>query len=291
MNRRFADDLGTDLARGHVLEWAELYALDAISADERRVIEAFLADADPTVTSTFADRVRTNRETVAMAYASGQVEPPADLFDRIVARLPGASEEPAGAAAVHAGPSAGAVAVRPGGSGTRHAPDPDSDSGQDELSMRRTARASMSSRAARWVVAAAAAAVLAVGGVTIAQNLQQTTLQEQVLQASDVRTAQLPLAPGGTADLAVSGEEDAAVLTLSGVPAPAPGHVYQMWRIPTDGSDPVSVGTMTGEDVAGTKVTELTGIGGFSALALTVEPEGGSTTPTLPIVAQIPLGA
>ena len=49
MNRQFADDLGTDLARGHVLEWAELYALDAISADERRIIDAFLADADPAV--------------------------------------------------------------------------------------------------------------------------------------------------------------------------------------------------------------------------------------------------
>ncbi|MHA7241091.1 anti-sigma factor [Arthrobacter sp. TMS1-12-1] len=289
MNRRFADDLGTDLARGHVLEWAELYALDAISADERRVIEAFVADAGPAVSATFAERVRANRETVTMAYASEQVDPPADLFDRIVARLPAVTQEPAGPAAVQAGSSAGAATGHPSAPDAHQ--DPARDGGQDELSKRRTARASMSSRAARWVVAAAAAAVLAVGGVTIAQNLQQTTLQEQVLQASDVRTTELRLAAGGTADLAVSGEENAAVVTLSGVPSPAPGYVYQMWRIPADGTDPVSVGTMTGEDVAGTKVTELTDIGGFSALALTVEPEGGSTTPTLPIVAQIPLGA
>lgn len=281
MNRQFADDLGTDLARGHVLEWAELYALDAINADERSIIDAFLADADPAVGATFMERVRTCRETVTTAYASEQMDPPADLFERIVARLPRAAGD--------AEPTPAEAGTAAAGAPTAHLAA--QDTGQDELARRRTAKASMSSRAARWVVAAAAAAVLAVGGVTIAQNLQQATLQEQVLQASDVRTAQLALASGGTADLAVSGEENAAVVTLSGVPAPTPGHVYQMWRIPADGTDPVSVGTMSGEDVAGTKVTELEDIGGFSAIAITVEPDGGSATPTLPIVAQIPLGA
>ncbi|WP_181033555.1 anti-sigma factor [Arthrobacter sp. SX1312] len=286
MNRQFADDLGTDLARGHVLEWAELYALDAISADERRIIDAFLADADPAVSATFTERVRTCRETVTTAYASEQMDPPADLFERILARLPRAAGDADPTPAATGTDTAGVYAI-----GGPTAPDTGHDAGQDELAKRRTAKASMSSRAARWVVAAAAAAVLAVGGVTIAQTLQQTTLQEQVLQASDVRTAQLALASGGTADLAVSGEENAAVVTLSGVPAPTPGHVYQMWRIPADGAEPESVGTMTGEDVAGTKVTELEDISGYSAIAITVEPDGGSATPTLPIVAQIPLGA
>lgn len=280
MNRQFADDLGTDLARGHVLEWAELYALDAISTDERRGIDTFLADADPAVGATFSERVRTCHETMAIAYAGGQEDPPADLFARIVSQLPGTTGT-ADPTPARTGPAAGEAA-----GGAPAGPD-----AGDELARRRTAKASMSSRAARWVVAASAAAVLAVGGVTIAQNLQQNTLQEQVLQASDVRTAQLTLAAGGTADLAVSGEEDAAVVTLSGVPAPAPGYVYQMWRIPADGTDPESVGTMTGDDVAGTKVTELEDISGFSAIAITVEPDGGSATPTLPIVAQIPLGA
>ncbi|MUK01741.1 anti-sigma factor [Vibrio cholerae] len=295
MNRQFADDLDTDLARGHVLEWAELYALDAIEADERRIIDAFLEDADPAISTKFADRVRTCRETVASAYASDQVEPPAGLFERILGQLPtpmdrgvAPSATSAGTTAEDAGPSA-----RPGGepvqrnitgTGEHH-------SAQDQLAERRTARASLSSRASRWVVAAAAAAVITVGGVTIAQNLQQTTVQQQVLQASDVRTQQLSLEAGGVADLAVSGEQNAAVVTLSGVPSPAEGLVYQMWRIPADGTDPVSVGTMTGEDVAGTKVTELTDISGFSAIAITVEPEGGSDRPTMPIVAEIPLGA
>ncbi|MFC3299855.1 Regulator of sigK [Arthrobacter agilis] len=295
MNRQFAADLETDLARGHVLEWAELYALDAISAEERRAIDAFVEDAAPAIRDTFADRVRTCRETVTAAYASDQVDPPADLFERIMDRLPGGTTT--GSSDHTRGP---AVLRSVGSTGSPLTPDPGTETedlrtgqevGADELSQRRSARASVSSRAARWVVAAAAAVVLAVGGVTIAQNLQQTSLEEQILEASDVRTEQLALRAGGTADLAVSTEEDAAVVTLTGVPAPADGFVYQMWRIPADGAAPISVGTMTGEDVAGSKVTELPGIGGTSAIALTVEPEGGSEIPTLPIVAQIPLGA
>ncbi|MHA7178521.1 anti-sigma factor [Arthrobacter sp. MDB2-24] len=281
MKRQFADDLGTDLARGHVLEWAELFALDAISADERRVLEAFLEDADPAISATFADRVRTDREAITSAFAVDQIEPPADLFERIVAQLPAIADSDAGQS----------LPLRPQSPGTADPSGPAEAAGQDELAQRRSARASLSSRAGRWIVAAAAAAVLAVGGVTIAQNLQQTTVEQEVLQASDVRTQQLTLAAGGVADLAVSGEKNAAVVTLSGVPAPAEGHVYQMWRIPADGTAPVSVGTMSGEDVAGTKVTELTDISGYTAIAITVEPEGGSAAPTLPIVAQIPLGA
>ncbi|MHA7220060.1 anti-sigma factor [Arthrobacter sp. MDT1-48-3] len=290
MNRQFADDLATDLARGHLLEWAELYALDAISSDERRIIEAFLEGTDPATRATFADRVRTCRETVTSVYAAGEVEPPADLFERIVAQLPGAGQSGDGSAAPTGSlPRPGLAAVPdPGAEGVQQA---EHGAGHDDLARRRAAKASMSSRAGRWVVAAAAAAVIAVGGVTIAQNLEQTTVEQQVMQASDVRTEQLTLAAGGVADLAVSGEENAAVVTLSGVPAPAAGFVYQMWRIPSDGTAPVSVGTMSGEDVAGTKVTELSEIGGFSAIAITVEPEGGSATPTLPIVAEIPLGA
>lgn len=287
MNRQFADDLDTDLARGHVLEWAEIYALDAISADERRTIDAFLQDADPTISGTFANRVRTCRETLATAYATDELEPPSDLFERIVAQLPtygadaatGVASEPAPAPSAPERDGVGLVA----GDGAPKA------TGFDELAERRSRKASMSSRAARWVVASAAAVVIAVGGVTVAQNLQPDSVEQQVLQASDVRTEQLALEPGGMADVAVSGEEDAAVVTLSGVPAPAEGFVYQMWRIPADGTAPVSVGTMSGEDVAGSKVTELTGISGFSAVAITVEPEGGSAEPTLPIVAQIPL--
>lgn len=297
MNRHFAADLETDLAQGHVLEWAELYALDAIGEEERSLLDGFLAEAAPGTARAFADRVRTCRETVTTAYAVDEVEPPVDLFDRILAQLPPAQGVDAprsdGARDVPAQTPGdpGPIALPAGPAEEKSPRQSDPPAVQDELAGRRAAKASGLSRAGRWMVGAAAAAVLAVGGVTIAQNLQQTGLEQQVLQASDVRTEELTLDAGGTAELALSNEENAAVVTLHDVPAPAEGSVYQMWRIPSDGSSPVSVGTMNGDDVSGSKQTELRDISGFSAIAITVEPEGGSATPTLPIVAQIPLDA
>lgn len=274
MNREFAEDLDTDLERGHVLEWSELYALDAITPEERARIDAFLTEAGPAVASAFTERVRACRETVVSAYAAEQVEPPADLFDRIVAQLPAALPGPAAADTI------GSTPVAPAASGSfPHA--------ADELSDRRARR---TSRTGRLLLAAAAAAVLVIGGATIGSNLLDgSSTEQEVLRAADVRTMHLDLDAGGAADLAVSGEQDAAVVTLTGVPAPDPGSVYQMWRIPADGTAPVSVGTMSGEDVAGKQVTELTDISAVRAIAITVEPEGGSVTPTLPIIAQIPL--
>ncbi|MBG6216573.1 hypothetical protein IWX75_001017 [Arthrobacter sp. CAN_A6] len=270
-NRQFAEDLETDLSRGHVVEWAELYALDALSDDERTTIDGFLLTADPAVSLTFDERLRTARETVTSAYAIDEAEPPAGLFDKILLQLPGVSE----------GDERPSPSSEPSG--------PGQEPGMDDLTRRRQARAERRRprSVTQWLVAGAATVVLAVGAVTIAQNLQPS-LEEEVLQASDLRTNEFVLAPGGKADLAVSREENAAVLTLTGVPAPPEGSVYQMWRLPTDGSAPVSVGTMTAEDVAGSKVTAVQGIDQFTGLALTVEPAGGSTAPTLPLVAEIP---
>lgn len=278
MNRQFAEDLQQDLERGHVLEWAEIYALDAVTDEERASIEDFLTQ-DGSPRAAFEDRVRSNRETLATAYAAQEEEPPAELLDRILSQLPGAPvtgsvEDPAGHTPTgHASASAGAGGATAAG---------------DELARRRQAKGRWASPAARWITAAAAAVLVAVGGVTVAQNLGQTSIEQEVLEASDVRTDSYVIPAGGTAGLAVSQEEDAAVVTLKGVPAPPEGSVYQMWRLPSDGSAPVSVGTMTAEDVTGTKVTEVEGISSFRGIAITVEPDGGSATPTMPVVAEIP---
>lgn len=269
MNRQFADDLETDLSRGHVLEWAELYSLDALSDHERATIDEFL-QVNPALSEPFHERLRTARETVASAYAIEEAEPPAGLLSRIMLQLPGVSHE----------------------DGNADRPEPSEEAAghrTDDLSRRREAKEERRRPGSltQWLVAGAATVVLAVGAVTIAQNLQPT-LEEEVLQASDLRTNEILLTPGGKADLAVSRDENAAVLTLTGVPAPPVGSVYQMWRLPADGSAPVSVGTMTAEDVAGSKVTAVKDIDRITGFAITVEPAGGSTTPTLPVVAEIP---
>jgi anti-sigma-K factor RskA len=261
MNKQFADDLRQDLANGLAAEWAEMYALDAVSDQERETLENYISDADPDVRDAFNRRVRSARETVTHAFGSHEEEPPADLFSRIVANLP--ADTPSAASA--AGPPS------------------------DELAVRRSARRSSSS-AGRWLLAAAAAVVIAVGGVTVAQNLQPSSVQEQVLQADDLQREEVEIGDTGTAVLAFSTSRDAAVVTLDGVPSPPEGKVYQMWRLPADGASPESLGTMTGEDVAHTELA-IEGINSYSGLAITVEPEGGSQTPTLPLVVQIPFDA
>jgi anti-sigma-K factor RskA len=76
---------------------------------------------------------------------------------------------------------------------------------------------------------------------------------------------------------------------MSGVPAPPAGKVYQMWLIPKDGSAPVSQGLM--DEQALSKPAVVQGIHSAASLGITVEPAGGSTSPTLPTVAAAPLGA
>ncbi|GAB3530232.1 anti-sigma factor [Arthrobacter monumenti] len=270
-NKQFADDLQTDLDEGRILEWAEVYALDAVSEEERTTIEVYISAAAQDVRTAFNERVRQARETATEAYATDVAEPPADLLDRIMARLP---EHEIERPAVQAGSAA------PAGAGA-----------QDELALRRHRKESRPSTGRRLLIGAAAAAAIAIGSVTVAQNLPDPSLQEQVVEASDVRSESLEIPAGGTAEVALSESVGAAVVTLQNVPAPPPGKVYQMWRLPESGSAPESVGTMTGEDVSDTQTTVLKDFDGYSAVAITVEPEGGSEAPTMPIIAEIPLGA
>ncbi|HET7414526.1 MAG TPA: anti-sigma factor [Arthrobacter sp.] len=257
-------DLKTDLDHGRILEWAELYALEAVSDEERSMIDRYIPTASAEERDAFNERVRQAREAITVAYATHEAEPPAGLLNKIMASLPENTSGTAGSGAAGA-------------------------HGQDELATRRHRRERQPSTARRWLIGAAAAAAIAVGSVTVAQNVTEPSVQERVAEAGDVRSETIEIQAGGTAELAVSESVNAAVVRLQDVPAPPPGKVYQMWRLPASGSAPESVGVMTGEDVSDSSPTVVQGIKDYSAVAITVEPEGGSKSPTLPIVAQIPL--
>lgn len=271
-NSDFTPTLEQDLAAGLVLEWAELYAADAVSAAERASIDEYLR-SDPVLDSEFRDRVRRTREALTRTYAGADIadEPPAKLLDSILSRLP-AQEPSVDGAATNGSVASPTSSDSPGPSST------------DELSTRREQRANRQrrrspSRSRRWIVAAAAAALIVVGGGTIAQNLASPSVQEQIRQADDVRNKIIDLPDGGTATVAVSRHADAAVVTFKDVQAPAPGTTYQMWRIPKNGSNPVPSGLLDAAgDTSHTKV--VTGIDKYAALAMTVEPDGGSPQPT-----------
>jgi anti-sigma-K factor RskA len=282
----FTADIAADLASGRVVDLAEVYALNAVDDVERAAIEHFLASAPASDRNAFNERVRQARETLAISFTAEE-EPPAGLLDRIMSSLP----------AQAAGQPPAAVPLP--SSGQQIAPDlaPPAREGTDPAATDELAAARMRKEERRrphgtrnWLVGVAAAAVIALGGVGVgAYVANQNDPLNQVMHAGDVRRATVDVTGGGTATVTVSQARDAAVVQMNGVPAPPPGKVYQMWLIPKDGSAPVSQGLMDAEALS--KPAVVKGIDSAAALGITVEPTGGSASPTLPTVAAASLGA
>ena len=272
--RAFAADIPTDLAAGRAVELAEIYALDAISDAEREAIDTYVSGAPEAERASFNERVRQARETLAMSFTAEE-EPPADLFARIVAQLPAAA--PAAEAEAKANVAANSAA--------EPAPADDLSAARQRREVRRR-----SAGLRNWLIGVAAAAVIALGGVGIgAYVANQNDPFNQVIEAQDARQATVDVNGGGTATVSISPSHDALVVRMKDVPPPPAGKVYQMWLIPKDGSTPVSQGLMDAEALS--KPALVKGIGSAAALGITVEPAGGSATPTLPTVAAAPLNA
>lgn len=281
----FATDIATDLASGRAADLAEVYALNAVDDAERAAIETYLASAALSERAAFDERVRQARETLATSFVAEE-EPPAGLLDRIMASLPAQDTAAAPDAQLHHGPTALPPVV------ARPVREPSELSVTDELGAARKRRDERRRPQGmrNWLVGVAAAAVIALGGVGVgAYVANQNDPLNQVLQAGDVRRATVDVIGGGTATVSVSSSRDAIVVKMNDVPAPPAGKVYQMWLIPKDGSAPVSQGLMDAEALS--KPAVVKGISSAAALGITVEPAGGSASPTMPTVAAAPLGA
>ena len=261
--RAFAADISTDLTAGRAVELAEIYALDAVTGEERDAIEEYIRTAPEAEREAFHERVRQARETLAMTFAVEE-EPPADLFDRIAAQLPGIP-------------------------GTGRVEEPARPQAADELAAARERRHLRRTGGVRnWIIGVAAAAFIALGGVGVGAYIaSQNDPLTQVLEAQDVRQATVEVSGGGTATVSIAPSKDALVVRMKDVPAPPPGKVYQMWLIPKDGSTPVSQGLMDEEALS--KPAVVKGIASAAALGITVEPAGGSEAPSLPTVASAQL--
>jgi anti-sigma-K factor RskA len=142
--------------------------------------------------------------------------------------------------------------------------------------------------AVKWLLAVVAVVVLAVGGFTLARTLGGHSLEDSVRQASDVASSTVQ-APGGTASVQVSQSRNAAVVSFKNLTSPGRNEVYQLWLIPADGSAPVSAGMLSAENISGAEPVVIENISGDKQAALTLEPRGGSQSPTPPFAATIPL--
>lgn len=145
-------------------------------------------------------------------------------------------------------------------------------------------------RPRRWTSMVAAAAVLGVlgGGTYVAQEIRQDDSTSQlsaadVLGASDVAHVSADLGDRGVATVFRSAKRDRAVVVTENL-APCPdGHVYQLWLRKDSGMIPA--GFING---SGNQTEFFTGsLTGATGAGITIEPEGGSDKPTLPVVALV----
>jgi hypothetical protein len=250
------------------------YALDAVDADERVLVEAHLAHCPRC-----RDELRGHREVVGLLGDEGQ-EAPAGLWDRVVGGIREAETyPPSGAAREGGGRPMPDLAVVPGsggqGGGQRRGVSP-------------------TSRRVLAVVAAAALVAVAVLGVRVARlqdrtnhlsdqmtsvvNGPQPTLAvvHRALAEAGAKMVELRSPNGGGAQLeAVILPSGTGYLYSSRLPPLPPSRTYQLWGVV--GHQDISYGLVGGAPSA---VTVFRAGGGLEALAVTAEEASGVVTPT-----------
>jgi hypothetical protein len=233
----------------HTLSGA--YALDALSEIERAGFARHLAEC-----SVCSTEVAEFRETAARLGVAAWENPPARLRDRVLAEV---------------------AQTRQVTAATRD----------------RTERSQDVARWRRRTAAAVAAGFIAIGGGATAWVVQEqrvsravtaTTNITNVLGAGDaqLRTAEVP--GGGRITVAVSPSQHDGVAIMSDLPTLPSGKVYQLWLI--TGGSPAPANVMAAGQTAGEVL--LPPLGRADTLGMTVEPAGGSLTPSK-VISTVPL--
>lgn len=234
----------------HALSGA--YAVDALDDIERAAFDRHLAGC-----ADCRDEVASLREAAGLLAETTTMEPPAELRDRVLAGIATFRPLPPEVEA----PTVVALAPR------RH-------------------------RMTRLLSAAAAVVVLGAGGAVIAQQPWDDTSSapsaaDQVLSASDARDTSLDFPGGATATVTHSDSVGKAVISTKDMPPPPSGKVYQLW-LNQPGEGLVSAGLMS---VSPNQTVLLDGDATTATAAgITVEPEGGSTSPTTEPIALFDFG-
>jgi len=223
------------------------YALDALDAEERAEFELHLAtcaDCQAELAS-YADVLD------ALADDGEASEVPDGLQERIAAELAVTAQDSVNEPAPSEAPAAPAVSEAPLA---------------DVVPLRRRSVGRI------LAVAAASVAVLVLAG-TLFATLNKPSDAERIRAASDVVEVET-----GISDVIVFVSASEGGIAVEGdMPDPAEGKEYQLWVVPADGSAPIPGPTMGGGE---TDAAWLTDLEGAAAIAVSLEPEGGSTAPT-----------
>jgi hypothetical protein len=250
---------------------AEAYVIDGLQPAEAAEYEQHLSTCAECQAEVAALRELTSGLSAAVA-----TDPPPALRAAILAEIATTPQEmPAGR---HSAPADAGGPAEPA---------------SNVLPMERRSR---SSRVFALVAAAAVVAAIAVGGWAIQSRNDarddastyeaQVTLLTSLLATPDVQTASVPATDGGTATVVRSADKDVAMLVASDLPELPSGKVYEAWTF--DGDTPVAAGTFEQSDPRVMHQLPSAGIS-TPTVAVTVEPEGGTDTPTSDPVAVLDL--
>ena len=140
------------------------------------------------------------------------------------------------------------------------------------------------------LAAAAVLAVLVSLGAFFVERGRLTEIQRDqramasVLSAPDVEQRSTRLESGGTVRMLISPSLDQAVVAMD-LPPLGEDQSYQMWRVQAGG--PQSAAVMSADSGDSSVTVLVSDLGDTEAIAMTVEPAGGSPRPTTDPVATI----
>ena len=269
------------LAPGDIHDLSSLYAVDALDPAERAAFESHLAGCPPC-----RAEVARYAETTAQLAAAVALDPPPALRTSVLDAIHGTLPLPArhDTATATAQPAARDPERKPdkGSGGDRARSDGGSHVSLDAL--RRRYRRVLVAAVSTALVPGVLAGGWGLGVQAEQRHQEQIVAQEQdrenrLLAASDVATRNMDVG-GQAGTLFVSQEQNTAMFVSDDLPDPGENSEYQLWLM--DGDAPVPDVHFTGGQLR----TWLTGdVADADAVAMTIEPAGGSTTPTLPLVA------
>lgn len=279
------DTPGPGLAPGDLHDLSSMYAVDALDPAERAAFESHLADCPPC-----RAEVARYAETTAQLVAAVALDPPPALRTSVLDAIHGTLPMPAhpntstvsGAAAAQSAAGNSERQPAKGSLGDRARPGGGSHVSLDAL--RRRYRRVLVAAVSTALVPGVLAGGWGLGVQAEQRHQEQLVAQEQdrenrLLAASDVTTRSMDVG-GQTGTFFVSQEQNTAMFVSDDLPDPGENSEYQLWLM--DGDTPVPDAHFTGGQLR----TWLTGdVANADAVAMTIEPAGGSTTPTLPLVA------
>jgi anti-sigma-K factor RskA len=150
-------------------------------------------------------------------------------------------------------------------------------------------------RLAVAVAAAAVAAAVALGVVQSSTQQQLSHAQAEnrsvaaVLAAPDARLAVHRTTVGGLATVVASQSRHALIISTAGLPALSGGKVYELWFVA--GQTARRAGLLPAPTAGRTAPLLASGLEPGDAVALTVEPAGGTSHPTTTPIVSVPLSS